>query len=82
MVCRGLFVVMGENNETYSVEQFQRVITFLTFWIEGPGDAAYPCLPPQEKDDSIAIPLISTFDEFVGFLGPDSPTRTPSDMCK
>ena len=80
MVCRGLFVVMGENNETYTVDDFRRVISFLAFWVEGPGSAGYPCLPPKEDDQ--AVPLISTFEELVGFLGPDAPDRTPSEMCK
>ena len=82
MVCRGLFVVMGENNEVYTVEQFKRVKTFLSFWLEGPGSPDYPVLPPLEKDNYMVVPLISTFDELIGYLGPDAPNRTPGEMCK
>ena len=85
MVCRGLFIFMGESDNKYTVTEFKRVESFLAKWIKGPRKcprSTYPVLPPKDDDDCVIVPLISTFDELVGYLGPDTADRIPSEMCK
>ena len=86
-VCRALFLFVGESGEMYTVAEFDRVLDFLRHWIRGPtdtpvsiGETHYPTLVPVNQHDESVIALISSFDDLIGHLGPDSEPH--SAMCK
>ena len=84
---RALFVIMGEDQEVYTVNDFTRVATFLNLWVLGPaltpvgyGCPPYPMLIPERQYDYSVTELISSFEDMVANLGPNF--QAHSAMCK
>ena len=73
MVAQTLFVFVGEKNDQYSLAEFDRVVLFLSIWVQGLMYAHDPHFPTYLKVNATDVPqaIMHTVDEFVQYLGTD-----------
>ena len=74
MVAQSLFVFVGEKDDQYSLADFDRVIVFLSRWVQGLLSGHDPHFPTYVKVTAtdVAQPIMHTVDEFVRYLGTDN----------
>ena len=75
MVLRTMFVFVGENGERYTVEDMDRIVHFLFYWIQGklgPEDVHFPTyLTLTEDSNEPGVSIMHTYEDFVYHLGSD-----------
>ena len=71
MVAQTLFVFVGENDDQYSLVEFDRVVLFLSRWVQGLLSGCDPHFPTYVKVTATDVPqpIMHTVDEFVYYLG-------------
>ena len=73
MVVQTLFIFVGEKDDQYSLVDFDRVIVFLSRWVQGLLSAHDPHFPTYPVTTATDVPqaIMHTVDEFVQYLGTD-----------